>query len=184
MYHLKHFGQPNAQSGPLGQVSFVARPRWETELREGSIFDGIERDVPIEVGLSLLVENGFVFGEVTALTDATNVHQGYELELKVGAQTQVGRFGIQASLATVFQDANLRNHLFGVGLAEASPTRPAFSTSDGSIYRAELSASYGLTRSVSLIGLLNFDQYGELKESPLLERSSSWGAGIGLVYTF
>jgi outer membrane scaffolding protein for murein synthesis (MipA/OmpV family) len=180
-YHFLNFGDPQTSGG---QLSLVLAPRWETALRKSSIFDGMDRDLPIEGGVRGRYNAYGFFGEAKALFDISGVHGGYELEAALGAERQFGRFGFEAKLGARYRDKKLNFDLYGVSAAHATATRKHF-TPDASVAGfASIGARYFMSEDLSLIGNVSVENIGKMKDSPLVERDHSIFLTIGIMKSF
>lgn len=185
-----HFGSEDGlayhllPSGGNAQLSVVLSPRWETEFREGEIFDGLNRGLAIEAGVAGRYQAGMFFGEAKALFDVSGVHHGREIEVAIGAGYQAGRLGMEVRLGGRHRDQNLSAHLYGVSASEATGSRPAYDPGDVVSGFASLSASYGLTETTTLVGGLTYERLGDAVDSPLVEKTDATGLSLGVVYQF
>ncbi len=91
------------------------------------------------------------------------------------------------SLSVIVADQRLASDFYGVGMADATPTRPAYTARGGLVAsRLSLSASRSLGRDWRVFGFARYDtvQGAANQSSPLVRQNSGASVGLGLTYTF
>lgn len=165
-------------------VALIASPRWDTVMREGAIFDGLDRDFALEAGARARISTGTVFAEAQFLHDISGVHQGYELDASIGFAYQINRIGIEMRAGARYRDGNLNHYLFGVSAGEATGDRPSYNPLGSYSGYIGIDASYALAERVTLVGSLSYETLGDMTDSPLIDQDYAAGMGVGIVYSF
>ncbi len=179
-----HAIQREGPNGSATQLSFVLSPRWEPEFSDGPIFDGLERDTAIELGVRAVYERGLFFVEGEALADVSDTHNGYEARAFVGARYEVGAFSLEGGIGARHRSGDLNQHLFGVSASEANATRAAFTPGDSTTGFASITAAYAVNNNIALVGDITFEDVGDMDASPLVDEVSNTSLALGLIYQF
>lgn len=166
------------------QLSFVLTPRWEPEFSDDAIFDGLERDTAIEVGVRGIYKNGLFFAEAEALADVSDTHSGYEASTFAGMQFESGAFSLEGGIGARYRSDDLNQHLFGVSASEATANRAEFTPGESTTGFASITAAYALNDKIALVGDVTFENLGNLDRSPLVDKGSNTSLALGLIYQF
>ena len=92
----------------------------------------------------------------------------------------------RASVGAVLGNRNLANTFYGVGPADITPSRAAYSARPGLVaWRLSSSAGLALSRDWTLIGFARWDSLNGAanRASPLVERSGGATFGVGVSWT-
>ena len=92
----------------------------------------------------------------------------------------------RASVAAVLGNRNLANTFYGVGPADVTPSRAAYSARPGLVaWRLSSSAGLALSRDWTLIGFARWDSLNGAanRASPLVERNGGATFGVGVSWT-
>lgn len=179
-----HAIQGEGPNGSAGQLSIVLTPRWEPDFSDDPIFDGLERDTAIELGVRGVYERGLFFVEGEALADVSDTHNGYEASAFVGLQYEAGAFSLEGGIGARHRSGDLNQHLFGVSASEANATRAAYTPGDSTTGFASITAAYALNDNTALVGDITFEDLGNMDASPLVDKGSNTSLAIGLIYQF
>lgn len=148
------------------------------------LFDGLDRDDAIEAGFESQMVFGDAYVSFAAQTDVSDVHGGTEASVALGYAVAPGAFIINAEVGTRYRTDNLNQYLYGVSASEATSNRPEFAADDTITPFASLTAIYPLTDNVAAIGLIEYEDLGNIKDSPLVDKTEVFGIGLGVVMTF
>lgn len=149
-----------------------------------ALFNGLDRDGAVEIGVQSQLEFGDTYVSLEALTDVSNESDGTEVSLVLGYTMLAGDFIINGEIGGRYRDASLNQFLYGVSAAEATASRSQFSADETVTPFTSLTVAYPLTDSIVAIGLLQHEDLGANADSPLLDEDETVTAGIGLVMSF
>ncbi len=169
----------------IGQIDASLGYRAAPEFPgDDPLFDGLKRDSAIELGLSTRLDFGNAYLGLSADKDVSDVHDGVEANASVGYAVGLGSVGIDATVGAKFRDANLNQYLYGVSKAEQRPGRAAFAAGDTVTGFASITASYSLTRTVSVFGQADYESLGDNADSPLVDEDGVFGVKLGVLMQF
>ena len=159
--------------------------RFDPDLPEAALFDGLDRDGNIELVAS--IEHGFdgfdIAAEVGA--DISSVHDGLRADVSIGRTVAVGVFQVGGRVGVEYLDADSANHLYGVRANEANSTRSAYSLGETLTPRIELSAALPFKNGATLVGFVEYTRLpNEIVDSPLVADRDQTSIGISLMRNF
>jgi outer membrane protein len=148
------------------------------------LFDGLEREAAVELGINSVFEFGSAFVAINSMTDISDAHGGSAADFSLGYVMAPGAFQVSAALGARVQDAKLNQYLYGVTAAEATSDRSAFTADRTTTAFASMTVAYPLSGTVTAIGAVDYEDLGDNANSPLVDKSDVIGVGFGLVMTF
>ena len=158
--------------------------RFAPGFPDSALFEGLERDDALELGLSATYSFGELYVDASVAGDVSDAHNGFEGELALGYEASLGNVLLDAKAGIKFKDENLNNYLYGVSESEANNARAAFEMSNTANAFASLTAAYALTDTTYLIGELSYEDLGEASDSPLVAETRKVDLVIGLGWQF
>ena len=152
-------------------IEFGPRIKWT--LAQPTPGSRVRLDLPLRAVLEI---NGGVRG------------QGYALEPEVSYEVRdIGAgWSLSTGVSLVLGDQQLNQYFYGVPVALATATRPAYDAQAGLISsRLNLSTTKRLTPDVRVFGFARFDlhQGAANRTSPLFVQNQGTSVGIGLAWT-
>lgn len=118
--------------------------------------------------------------------DILNVSNGQAVTLRMQRNFWINqKTRVTPSIVVEWENAKLVNYYYGVRSGEATPSRPAYVGRDAVNVGAGLMASYQLSRSWSLLGMVYAKRLGNgITNSPIVSRDYSAFAGFGACWNF
>lgn len=169
----------------LGQLDVVLGYRGAPAFPDDNpLFDGLKRDDAVELGISTQLEFGNAYLGLDTMTDVTDAHGGTEADLSVGYVVAAGNFQFDAAVGARFRDEKLNQYLYGVTPAEATADRAAFTAENTTTAFANMTVAYAISDNLTAMAQVSFEDIGDNQDSPLVDKSSSTGIGLGLAWSF
>jgi outer membrane protein len=117
--------------------------------------------------------------------DASGNSNGVQAKLSLSKDFRLGRLGLTPRVAVTWMDDKYVDYYYGVAVAEALATRPAYTGLATVNTEVGLRAGYGFTRTQAMFVDVSTTQLGqEIQDSPLVDRSTQAGARVGYLYRF
>ncbi|WP_172839379.1 MipA/OmpV family protein [Tateyamaria omphalii] len=107
-------------------VSAMLMPRFAPAYPDRALFDGLERDDTIEIGLTATYDFGASYTRLSVQADVAGIHAGYAAQVAYGYEAELGFAAVDVRASAELRDARLNNYLFGVAADEATDSRSAF----------------------------------------------------------
>lgn len=157
------------------------------EDSDSYIFEGMnEREASIWVGPSFTWRNDIVDVSFEALTDSFSNSEGQQASLEFSKSFRLGqRFNIEPSIgATWFSDTYV-DYYYGVEAAEARVDRPEYAGEASVALNAGLRVTYGWDQHQAIVFSASLESYdSEIKNSPLIDKSTEGSVVLGYLYRF
>lgn len=168
-------------------IDILATPRFLGYSSDDSEqFQELEStDYSIHGGLSLSFNTNTLQFNAQLLTDLLNESNGTEILASVARTFSYKNVSFSPSIGINWQDTTLADHYYGVQAASESESLSAY-TAD-SVINAQLSltAGYSINDSVSTVGTLLLERYGDaISGSPLVENDTTTAITVGILYSF
>jgi outer membrane protein len=172
-----------------GPVSFKVKARYAMDGYEAS-------DSPYLVGMAERKSSAWVGGEAVwrtplvnlsaeVLTDASGHSEGHQFRLQADRRFAVGRFSFTPRVAAVQLDEEYVGYYYGVNASEVRVGRPRYEGDATVNMEVGLRIDYALTPKQNLFLDLRSTRLGdEIKDSPLVDRSTQPGLRLGYLYRF
>lgn len=160
---------------------------------ETELFDHLDRDVGVDAGFRLSLDQGAFSVSAEYLVDISDQSGGQSVDLAVGWRVAASRkLELEASAGVVWSDADLSTWLYGIGRNEAQNGRvyefgetPGAPSGGAWTPNLGLQARYQLTERTVLIGGVEADFYSsDVTDSPLMADDSSAGLFVGVMRRF
>lgn len=117
--------------------------------------------------------------------DLSGHSKGQRVQLQVERRMPVGSFSLTPRLGAQWMDSKYVDYYYGVRASEATAARAAYSAKSATAIEAGLRVDYGFNRhhavfvDLSVTGLPD-----EIKDSPIVDRSSVSRVAVGYLYRF
>jgi outer membrane scaffolding protein for murein synthesis (MipA/OmpV family) len=175
--------------GSAGPVSFALGARYSLsgyEADDAPILNGMaERKGGLWIGPSATWRTGYADIAAEALGDASGNSKGAQFRLTVDRSFQSGAFRFTPRVAAIWHDKKYNDYYYGVRAEEARIGRPFYEGRASTDMEIGLRTNYSLTRQHSLFLDVSATRYGKgVKDSPLVDTSSSAGVRMGYLYRF
>lgn len=144
-----------------------------------------ERDLTLDVGVSLTVGDAWGIASFKIMGDALGVHNGYEISGSYLYPLQFKRLTIMPSIGVKMPSAELVEYYYGVRTAEATESRPVYSGKSVVNGFVSVNLMYELADSWEIIGGAQYVRLGSgISDSPIIERDSETLAYSAIVFRF
>lgn len=175
--------------GSAGPVSFSIGARYSLsgyDEGDAPILGGMaDREGGLWIGPSVAWRTGFADVTAEALGDASGKSKGAQFRLTVDRSFQSGAFRFTPRVAAIWRDRKYNDYYYGVRAEEVRADRPFYAGRAGTDVEIGLRTSYALARQHSLFLDVSATGYSNaVKESPLVDQSSSTGIRLGYLYRF
>ncbi|GEA49767.1 scaffold protein [Vibrio inusitatus NBRC 102082] len=125
--------------------------------------------------------------QVTFAGDIAGVHDGMYAETVYSVPIRTKKWMLTPSIGYSWNSSKLNNHLYGVSAEEAARISglDEFTPDGDGQFFLGLRGLYKFTDHIlATAGVRYTNLEGDLEDSPLLEKTDSFGVNIGLVYAF
>lgn len=146
-----------------------------------------DRDAAVEGGLRTIVYDGPNIIQFEAITDLSNVHDGFSASWQLGRHWQLRNWSTHALFGLRYFSEDMLDYYFGVSTSEASSENglAAYQASDAVLASLGVGASRPINekwifRSSATAYLLP----DSIADSPLVTERVAWQAGVKAVYVF
>jgi len=112
---------------------------------------------------------------LTALSDISGTHEGYELEAQVYRHDKINTLSILTAISAQYQDKNLANYYYATD---------AYTADDGYVMEAELIATYPIEDFAVFAGVRSYWYGSNISDSPLTSSYNTLLSFFGVGYTF
>jgi len=168
------------------QISALLEPRWSFGDPEDSpLFEDIERDTALEAGIEVAMDLGLFFVGGNILKDISDVHNGFEVSIETGLETEFGGAQFSTLVGYAYRNKDLSAHLYGVRLDEARDGLDAYVPDTSWYPYISADAIYPIGDSM---GILAFSKYEHLESgatnSPLITEDRDVTFGIAFLKQF
>lgn len=179
-----HFSQIDSQ--PLDTFVFLNTGGAGYEISDSDVFKGMEeRDASLDLGVG--VRYTHEMGVVTASLqhDISGAYKGMLADLNYKKPMQLGSFTFEPAVGLSYLSEDFVDYYFGVTHKEATASRKAyqgdtgFATWAGYEVTMPIGADWQLEHTTHIVWLSD-----EIKDSPLVDRSSAWATTLGVSYKF
>lgn len=176
-------------TGGYGSIEVAARLKYEGMGYEAS-------DSPVLAGMDERKESFWAGGAVAWKSpiarlgvewvgDASGHSKGQQLQLQVDRRFAMGRFALTPRVQAQWLDKKYVDYYYGVKAGEALPGRAQYTGKAATTLGVGLRADYQLQARQSIfLDLAVTSLPSEIKDSPLVGRSSVSRASIGYLYRF
>lgn len=144
-----------------------------------------ERDYTLDAGVGVAWRRPHLEIALNGTSDVSRRSEGERVELQVRFPFQVTRWRIVPAVAAQWQSEETVDYYFGVERDEARPGRPAYAPKSTVNHEISVLALWQSARPWALFGRAYRVSYGdEIKDSPIVETSSDFGALLCVLYMF
>lgn len=156
------------------------------DASENERFEGMsDRDNAVEIGVGVTYRTPFASMELIGLADVSDSHNGYQAELKLFRNVNIGQGSLQPSITLGYQSDKLVDYYYGVTANESTVARPLY-TADADAYTS-LGLSYSIMfnrKHVLITDVATRWSGSEVSDSPLVDSNRTIGALVGYIYLF
>jgi len=139
----------------------------------------------IHAGVSLTVPINKFQLNTQLVTDILGESNGSEITSSLSRTFSYNKFSVTAAANVNWQDKNLVNHYYGIDTAESSGSFTPYAASSTFNIGTSLTTSYALSNSISAIGTVSVNQFGdEIANSPIVENDQTTAVSLGIIYSF
>lgn len=172
-----------------GPVSFALRARFlggGYKAGDSPYLSGMDkRSASVGAGIAATWRNDLVNVSGEWLEDASGKSKGRKIKLEVDRRFQWQAFDVTPHLAAHWADSKYVNYYYGVKSSESLPQRPTYRGDASVNMELGLTVGYALAPRQSVILDIHTTHYGKgIKNSPLVDRSSTNGAHLAYMYRF
>lgn len=148
--------------------------------------EGVERKITGDLALGMAYEIGADFSADLAFRqELTGEHNGQELVVDLGYDTQLGKVGLQFSTGAAWQSKDLSRFMWGVSTSEARLGRPAYAPGNVVIPYAAANATLPVNDKWTLVGTVRVDFLpNEISDSPIVDGKNIYSLNFGATYSF
>ncbi|WP_227014124.1 MipA/OmpV family protein [Enterobacter cloacae complex sp. P38RS] len=173
----------------LGPVSFRLRGRYlmeEFDSGDSPYFAGMrDRDSSFWVGGAAIWRTGIANLSAEVLTDAMSNSKGTRATLQIDRRFTAGPIGLTPRLAAEWVDSKYVDYYYGVRSDEAQSWRPAYSGSSSVNTEIGLRVDWQPVPKHTVFLDMGAKHMGSsIRNSPLVEKSTQYGVGLGYQYRF
>lgn len=173
-----------------GPVSFRLRARYALgdgyEASDSPFLAGMEeRKGSLWLGGAVMWRTDFANLSAELLGDASGNSKGTRFKLGIDRRFQYGAFDFTPRLAANWMDRKYVAYYYGVNASEVRADRPLYEGDATVNVEAGLRIGYALAPKQSIFLDLSTTRLGSnIKDSPLVDRSSQTGVRVGYLYRF
>jgi outer membrane scaffolding protein for murein synthesis (MipA/OmpV family) len=173
----------------LGPVSFRLRGRFIGEGYEASdspVLQGMaDRDSSFWVGGTATWRTGFANLSAEVLTDAMGNSKGTRAKLQIDRRFAAGSFGFTPRLAAEWVDKKYVDYYYGVNAGEVRAGRAAYLGDSTVNTEVGMRIDWRVAPKHAVFLDMGATRMGSsIKNSPLVEKDTQYGVGIGYFYRF
>lgn len=152
---------------------------------DNPLYAGLDRGTAIDAGIkaTYAFEGFYLAG--SARHDMSSEHSGYQIETRIGTNTNLRRVALDGSVGARFRDGKLSNHMVGVSAAEANADRAAYDAGSTVEPFVSLSFTMPISEKTALTGGFEVSLLGGgLRDSPLVGAKTTQSFMVGLIHRF
>lgn len=144
-----------------------------------------ELDHVINGSLIVFYETDWGEFDLSLTTDISNNHDGQTAALSYSYPIKAGNWYFSPSVSAQWFSEEVANYYYGVGARDVKANRPLYNADSGINYSISLMADYAITEQHHLIFDISTTIYSdEIKNSPIVDESSSTSFGAGYIFRF
>ncbi|MEH6445335.1 MAG: MipA/OmpV family protein [Oceanospirillaceae bacterium] len=150
-------------------------------------FAGLKkRDSSIDLGLQVEYVIGAAAAlETTLMADVSSAHKGYILDVNYNYNMPILGGFLQPAIGFELQSSRFTDYYYGVRANEATATRAAYQAGSAVNPYIEYSFVYPINKQMKIIHGTSFTKLSsEIKDSSIVDKSSTWTSFVGFGYTF
>ena len=172
-----------------GPVEFSIAGRFQNDGYKASdapILAGMaKRKESVWAGAAVNWRNGIVDLSAEWLTDVMTNSEGQQVKLSAEHSFRLGSFEVTPRVSGIWLDDKYVDYYYGVTPGEALIGRPAYAGASTTNVELGIRTSYSFGGKQSVFLDVSSETFGdEIKNSPLVDRSSQVGAAVGYLYIF
>jgi len=180
---LGTWGQGSNTIGLTGRLKYEGGGY---ESADSPALAGMEdRDGGLWGGATLTWKTPVVKTSLEWLSDASNKSKGQQLQLQVDRRLAFGSLSVTPRAQVQWQDKKYVDYYYGVRASEALPGRPQYTGKAATSFGIGMRFDYQVApKQTVFLDLSTSRLPNEIKNSPLVDRSSVSKVGIGYLYRF
>lgn len=170
------------------EVSLLAQYRMDGyDASDSADLAGMaDREGAFELGAAITYENDYGEWSAQALTDISNEHEGYELELGWEKPMRLSQnWSVAPAASIAYRSDDMNTYYYGVSAAEATVQRAAYTAGGDTIYELGISAQYTIDQQQGIRIGASYQKFGdEISNSSIVEDDSSTEISAVYIYRF
>lgn len=163
----------------------VGLDEWDYKRGKSSVtsgMDDLKRAVNVRAGSAWKTRVGVLGVDVS---HDVRAHKGNQARIRYVKPIQAGRALWLPYASVQWLDGDVGNYYFGVKASEATATRPAYNLGTTQVWKAGVDVEFPVSSNLAMVTGVGVTAYGkDIKDSPLVEKSSTPYAKVGLAYRF
>ena len=180
---------PKVELGSKSSLSFGLRAKYGLggyEPSDAPILEGMqERKGSVWLGAGVTWHNEIADVSAEWLGDASGKSKGQQFRLGVQRDFRAGNFTLTPRIEANWLDKKYVDYYYGVRAEESRPGRPAYLGSSTVNTEIGLRVGYAIDPHQSVFVDVSATQLGkQIKNSPLVDRSSQTAVSLGYLYRF
>ena len=117
--------------------------------------------------------------------DISSTHDGFLAGFSYGYPLELGRWQIEPEVGVEWHSAKVNRHYYGVGAADALPSRPLYEPDAGMNYELGVTVTYPFSERHALSLEAGVEWFStEVSDSPIVERDNIAGVGVSYLFRF
>lgn len=163
------------------EITLLVNPRWSfADPDDSEQFKDIKRSIAIEAGLKATINLGGIYMSSEVLKDISDTHDGYEANIEIGVEFDVGILELNLSAGLTYRDNKLSQHLYGVNENEARAGLPAYLAYSTIHPFVQAELFYTINKSAGIFVFASYERLPDAaQDSPLID--TNYDANIGIV---
>ncbi|WP_438998510.1 MipA/OmpV family protein [Variovorax beijingensis] len=180
---------PEIELGSNSSLSFGLRAKYGLggyEPSDAPILEGMqERKGSVWLGAGVTWHNEIADISAEWLGDASGKSKGQQFRLGVQRDFRAGSFTLTPRIAANWLDRKYVDYYYGVRTEESRPGRPAYLGASTVNTEIGLRVDYAIDRQQTVFVDVSATRLGkQIKNSPLVDRSSQTSLSVGYLYRF
>jgi|JI10StandDraft_1071094.scaffolds.fasta_scaffold399818_2 outer membrane protein len=140
----------------------------------------LDRAINLRVGAAWKLPAGVVMAD---LAQDMAAHKGTQAKLRYTLNPAPHQARMRPYAEVQWLSADVTDYYVGVDADEAKAGRPAYQADATFALKAGVNLEQPLSPALTLVGGVDVTAYGsEVRDSPIIERSTLWGGQVGLAY--
>ncbi len=153
---------------------------------DSNAFTGMKkRKSSIDLGLKMEYQVGPGAIEASLLADVSSTHKGYVFDMNYSRSMPLMGGFFQPAAGFEFQSANFTDYYYGVSANEATATRAAYKADSAINPYLAYNYVYPVNDKLKVIHGSSIKKLdSDIKDSSIVDKSTTWNTFVGLGYTF
>ena len=123
--------------------------------------------------------------DLSLAADVSGTHDGFLAGFSYGYPLELGSWQIEPEVGVEWHSAKVNRHYFGVGAADALPSRPLYEPDAGMNYELGVTLTYPFAERHALSLEVEAEWFStEASDSPIVERDNVASVGVSYLFRF